>query len=121
MDNIVLTSENFLKIIDISNILLNEVEVIELYGLTAFNRMSEHNCIFIVENIYSCDNCDELHLDIIMVNYFGRSVLFTLDVNSLDCYDTCQVYDHDDEKRFLYSCGSFSYDPITKHLEMWEL
>jgi len=44
-----------------------------------------------------------------------------LDVNSLDCYDTCQVYDHDDEKRFLYSCGSFSYDPITKHLELWEL
>lgn len=121
MDYMVLTSDNFLKVIDISEILSNEVEVIELYGLTAFNRMSERNCIFILEDIYSCIDCDRIHMGLVLISYYGRQIEFVLDVLSIDCFDSCQVYDHNGEKRFLYSCGSFCYDPITKNLELWSL
>ena len=119
MQYTVLTSRNFLKVIDIEEILSNEVEVIELYGLAAFNRMSDDNCIFILDDIYSCIQCDGFHLCVILINFYGTQVEFLLDVKSIDCFDSTQVYDHNGEKRFLYSCKSFSYDPITKHLELW--
>lgn len=119
MKNMILTSENFLKIIDIGEILSNEVEVIELYGLNAFNRMSENNCIFILEDIFSCSDCEQVHLDVVLINFYGQQIEFVLDVLSIDCFGSCQVYDHNGEKRFLYSSTSFSYDPITKNLELW--
>jgi hypothetical protein len=107
MKNMILTSENFLKIIDIGEILSNEVEVIELYGLNAFNRMSENNCIFILEDIFSCSDCEQVHLDVVLINFYGQQIEFVLDVLSIDCFGSCQVYDHNGEKRFLYSCDKF--------------
>lgn len=117
--SIKLTENNFLKLVDIKDLSANESEHLVNYGFPIFERMDDHHILFILENIFYCESCEVNHMSLNMIHFLGYTIEFTIEVRTIDCYAESSFYEHEGEILAMWSCGHFSYDPISKHLELW--
>lgn len=119
--DMLVTSDNIHKVVDIDSLKTSEIEFIEDYGVTAFQHSDENHVIFILGDIYLCPDCEFTHYEIHLVCLFGQTLEFTFTCNEIECHGSTLIYNHKDSSAFLWSGGSFAYDPVDQKLEIWAL
>lgn len=118
-EDMLITQSNFNKVVDVRFLRTSEIELIENYGVTAFQYSHENHVLFILGNIILCPNCCITHYEITLISLFGQALEFTFTANDIECHGSTLIYSHKGATAFLWIGKSFAYDPIDKKLEIW--
>jgi hypothetical protein len=113
---ILLTLDNFSKIFGTEEYAVRENEIIERYGLTAFDSTIKWNTCFILGDNYYCDDCDEGHSISHIISLNKQNIFFSIPISNIRVLGETISYIHKGEI-VLLGCGdSFTYNPIAKDL-----
>lgn len=115
-DRMILTLANFTDVLADIKLYTSEAEIIDFYGLTAFDFCCAYKCAFILGDYFWCDDCNSKHTKGHLIGLNKGMVSFTLPIAELNCFGELMLYAHKDELVACVAGNDFEYDPITKSL-----